>query len=195
MNEVLFQNHNTRLSKIASVFAGKSRGTIEQQEFYQEFAVRLLRLDLRYHDKPQEEFIKILNFSLHNLACDMLRKRFRFYCYDTNDAVNQTIFSTTVAPSFLYFYKESVRRLIQEVLTLEIYDWLIENPEAVEKVRRRRNLRLCRNRRVVVKDVVDLVTRRFKIAPCAARYHIRVIKDSLKQVWQYEYGTPASNLS
>jgi hypothetical protein len=185
--EKLFETHNTRLSKVAAVFAYKSRGTIEREEFYQEFAVRLLTLNKKYFDKPEEEFIKILNFSLHNLACDMLRNRFRFVCFDPADTANQSIIATTVVPSFLYFYKEAVRRLIQDALTLEIYDWLIENPEKVERVRKKKNLESFRIRRVALEDVVDCVTERFKIVPCCARHHVRVIKASLKQIWRYEY--------
>jgi hypothetical protein len=191
--EELFQQHDVRLKKIASVFTNKSHGTIERQEFYQEFAVRLIELYRRYETKPDKEFTKILNFSLHNLACDMLRARFTYFCVEDIDVavasgVDRSVYRETLAPSFLYFYKESAQRLIQDARTRKIFVWLMEHPEVVEEIRREKNLSSIRTIRLALSDVIQAVAKNFEIKPCLVRYHIKVIKDSLKQAWQLEYG-------
>jgi len=190
----LFQEHDVRLKKIANVFAYKSRRTIEREEFYQEFAVRLLELNLRYKDKPAKEFIKILNFSLHNLACDMLKSRFRivYFSEDTLkrlDSIEQVDYDNPVLRnSFLYFYKQAMFRLLQDAKSAEVFGWLVENPDIVETLREEKNLAAMRCRRVAFSDVVESVCTRFDMIPNVARHHIRAIKNCLKQVWVLEGG-------
>jgi len=193
--ERLFEQHNIRMKKIASVFAVKSRGTIEAEEFYQEFAVRLLELNQRYKKQPPTEFTKILNFSLHNLACDLLRCRFKIAYFDADTLETLDVGSRMyIMPhvnkdfrnSFLYFYRQALEGLIRDAKAVEIFDWLISNADVVEKIRAEKNLTSLRQRRISFTDVVDAVCQQFNMIPNVARCHLRTIKNGLKQVWVLE---------
>lgn len=184
----LLKQYDSKLQKVSFVFSRKSRYIIEKEEFYQSFALRLIELANRYPNLPDQEFNKVLNFSLHNVAVDVLKARFRYVAVDFNDAKNQSLIKETVEPSFLYFYKEATLRMIRDVKAREIFDWLVSHPELVDQVRDARNLVSIRTRRIALRDVIDAVSKQFELAPCAVRYYVRVIKESLVSVVRTEFG-------
>ena len=185
--EVMFQKYDSCLKKLANVFSYKSRGTIDRDDFYQEFAIRLMELVRRYADKPDSEFRKILNFSLHNLGVDLLRQRFSYFTVDHTDEANEGLFKTVVEPSFLFFYREATLSMLRSTKAKEIFEWLVEHPNVVEQVREEKNLVQQRCRKVALVDVVDTVTQTFHIARCEARYHVHQIRKAIWSVYSEEF--------
>lgn len=182
MIESMIKKYDSHLKKIAMVFSYKSRGTIDKEDFYQEFAIRLIELVRRYQDKPDPDFRKILNFSLHNLGCDLLKQQFRYVVVDHTDAANGHLFKTVVEPHFLYFYKEAMLSTLQSAKSKEIFEWLLDNMDSVEKLRQEKNLAQQRERRLVLGDAMDCIVSVFGIARCKAEYHMSKIKEAMRAI-------------
>jgi len=192
--EKLFKKYDSRLNKVAAVFSYKSHGVIEQDEVYQECAVKLIELYHKYRDKPEVEFAKIVGYSLHSLGCKLLRDRFKYIymCFEDEAGFprdTERVADLQVAvPSFLYFYREAALRLLFNPKTRDIFNWLVDNPEVVEEVRLERNLVKYRNRRVALLDVRNAVMSHFNLGRPQTLSHLRRIKNVLKQIWEVEYG-------
>lgn len=192
--EKLFKKYDTRLNKISAVFSYKSHGTIEHDEVYQECAVKLIELYHRYRDKPEIEFSKLVNYSLHSLGCKLLRDRFKYIYMSFEDDsgfpqdTERVVDLEVAVPSFLYFYREAALRLLFNPKTRDIFDWLVDNPEVVEEIRLERNLIKFRHRRVALLDIRNAVMSHFGLGRPQTVAHLKRIKDVLKQIWEVEYG-------
>jgi len=188
--EVLFQEHDIRLKKIATVFSCKTRWVIERDEFYQTFAVRLIQLADRYPDTPQKDFIKMLNWALHNRGCDLMVEHFSLWPIDPLDNASNKVledggspgklFRETVMPSFLFLYREACLEILETSQAKLIFDWLMRNAQVIDKFRDERNVNLERNRRVTLRDIIRMVRKEFDFNGCETRRYIREIRNSLR---------------
>jgi len=176
----LFEKYGTKLQKVAFVFSRKTGYRLDREEVHQEFAVRLLELNQRYPDKDDKDFEKVLNWSLHNLGCDLLKKLYNSPVITLNEELN--LVKEVFEPSFIYFFKEAGLSVIQNARSREIFSWLVDNFETVEDTRAVKNAVRKRTARVSKQDIIEVVARAFKIPVCAADFHIRMIKEGLAAV-------------
>ena len=183
MHSELFENYGTQLKKVAWVFTRKSNHRIEFDEFFQEFAVRLIELNKRYTDLPKQEFKFILNRSLHNLGVDVLKSHSKLVYVDPNE-LPQVL--QEMKPSFDFYYKQAIVQVIKDTKAKEIFGWLMENTSSVGLLRIAKNEELKRQRDIAISDIVDTIKEQFQISRCKAQYYFRVIKDGVSTVLSKE---------
>jgi len=121
-----------------------------------------------------------LNWSLHNLGCDLLKKLYNSPTVELNDELN--LVKEVFEPSFTFFFKEAGLSVIRGAKTKKVFSWLVDNFETVEDERAVKNEVRKRTIQVSKQDIIEAVATAFKIPICAADFHIRAIKEGLAAV-------------
>ena len=172
--------YSSQIRKIAKVFACRSNGLFTDEDLYHECIIRFYELDKRYGSILDGEFVKVLNWSLHNLCINLLKYWSKPIVVDP---VVLEMVSNVIAPAYTFYFREAVSRLLESEVARSVFDFLLNNFDVVEDVRERKNESLRRRRQPSVSDIIVVVSDHFVIPMLRAKLIISQIKSAMRVVY------------